>query len=162
MVCQILSSSIDFVTIWASPFFHCFYFKPLFPPFSFDNLTIFRVFATILLVGLKWNLKNKTGFTFITKEFLFIMFWVSSVNVSFPFPQKRWLIITMRALLVFIYMPGNLSRGNFTKVENILKGSLDSIPSSSHSVKIQIMGGKVYLRCKGKTLLGVVNKLLKT
>ena len=30
------------------------------------------------------------------------------------------------------------------------------------SVKIGIMGGKVCLRCKGKTLLGVVNKLLKT
>ena len=48
------------------------------------------------------------------------------------------------------------------KVEKILKGSLDSIPSPSPSVKIQIMGGKVCLRCKGKTLLGVVNKLLKT
>ena len=48
------------------------------------------------------------------------------------------------------------------KVENILKGSLDSIPSPSPSVKIQIVGGKVYLNCKGKTLLGVVNKLLKT
>ena len=24
------------------------------------------------------------------------------------------------------------------------------------------MGGKVYLRCKGKRLLGIVNKLLKT
>ena len=47
------------------------------------------------------------------------------------------------------------------KVEKILK---DSIPSPSLSVKIQIqiMGGKVCLRCKGKTLLGVVNKLLKT
>ena len=40
------------------------------------------------------------------------------------------------------------------KVEKILKGSLDLIPSPS--VKIQIMGGKVYLRCKGKTLLVVV------
>ena len=40
------------------------------------------------------------------------------------------------------------------KVENILKHSLDSIPSPSPSVKIQIIGGKV-----GKTLLGVVNKL---
>ena len=30
------------------------------------------------------------------------------------------------------------------------------------TVKIQIMGGKVCLRCKGKTLLGDVNKLLKT
>ena len=45
------------------------------------------------------------------------------------------------------------------KVEKILKGSLDSILSSLPSVKIQIMGGKVCLSCKGKTLLGVVNKL---
>ena len=42
------------------------------------------------------------------------------------------------------------------KVEKILKGSLDSISSSS--MKIQIMGGKVCLRCEGKTLLGIVNK----
>ena len=49
-----------------------------------------------------------------------------------------------------------LKRG---KVEKILKGSLDSIPSPSPSVKIQIMGGKVCLRCKGKTLLGNVKKL---
>ena len=46
------------------------------------------------------------------------------------------------------------------KVEMILKGSLDSILSPS--VKIQIMGRKVCLRCEGKTLLGIVNKLLKT
>ena len=32
------------------------------------------------------------------------------------------------------------------KVEKILKGSLDLIPSPSHSVKIQIIEGKVYLR----------------
>jgi hypothetical protein len=50
----------------------------------------------------------------------------------------------------------------FNKVEKILKGSLDSIPPPSPSVKIQIMGGKVCLLCKGKTLLGVVNKLLET
>ena len=36
------------------------------------------------------------------------------------------------------------------------------IPSPSPSVKIQIIGGKVCFRCKGKTLLGVVDKLLKT
>ena len=48
------------------------------------------------------------------------------------------------------------------KVEKILKGSMDSIPSPSPSVKIQIMSGKVCLRCKGKTLLVIVNKLLKT
>ena len=45
------------------------------------------------------------------------------------------------------------------KVEKILEDRLDLIPSPSHSVKIQIIGGKVYLRCKGKRLLGDVNKL---
>ena len=46
----------------------------------------------------------------------------------------------------------------------IFKGSLHSIPSPSSAKKIQIMDGKVCLRCKGKTLLqlGIVNKLLKT
>ena len=41
----------------------------------------------------------------------------------------------------------------YTKVENILTGSLDSIPSPSSSVNIPIIARKVYLRCKGKTLL---------
>ena len=50
--------------------------------------------------------------------------------------------------------------GPSLKVEKILKGSLDLIPSPLSSVKIQIMGGKVCFRCKGKTLLDVVNKLL--
>ena len=48
------------------------------------------------------------------------------------------------------------------KVEKILKGCLDWIPSSSPSVKSQIMDRKACLRCKGKSLLGVVNKLSKT
>jgi hypothetical protein len=48
------------------------------------------------------------------------------------------------------------------KLEKILTGSLNSILSPSPSVKIQIMGGKICLRCKGETLLGVVNKLFKT
>jgi hypothetical protein len=45
---------------------------------------------------------------------------------------------------------------------HLVEDSLDSIPSPSPSVKIQIIGGKVCLRCKSKTLLDVVNKLLKT
>ena len=48
------------------------------------------------------------------------------------------------------------------KVDKILKGRLDSIPSLLPSVKVHIIGGKVSLRCKGKTLLVVVKKLLKT
>ena len=45
-----------------------------------------------------------------------------------------------------------------SKVEKILKGSLDLIQSPSLSVKIQIIGGKACLRCNGKTLLGIINK----
>ena len=50
-------------------------------------------------------------------------------------------------------------KSRFVKVEKILKGSLDSNPSPSQLVKIQSMGGKVCLSYRGKTLLGVVNKL---
>ena len=49
---------------------------------------------------------------------------------------------------------------NLVNLEKILKGSLASIPSPSE--KIQIMAGKVCFMFKGKTLLGAVNKLLKT
>ena len=45
------------------------------------------------------------------------------------------------------------------KVEKTLKGSLILILSPLLSVKIQIIGGKVFLRCKGKKLLGDINKL---
>ena len=55
-----------------------------------------------------------------------------------------------------------MKKHSLFKLKHILKGNLDSIPSPSPSVKIQIMGGKVCLRCKGKTLLDVVNKHLKT
>ena len=58
-------------------------------------------------------------------------------------------------------MRGNEKNCMF-KVEKFFRGSLDSIPAPSPSVKIQIMSRKVCLRCKGKTLLGFVNKHLKT
>jgi hypothetical protein len=44
------------------------------------------------------------------------------------------------------------------KVKKISEDSLQLITSPQPSVKIQNMGGKVCLRCKGKTLLGIVNK----
>ena len=84
------------------------------------------------------------------------------------------MLIVLRALGLWLHNEAktflNLSHLNFhtlhdftkfhyiaVKVQKILKGSLDSIPSPS--VKIQIMDRKVCLSCKGKTLLGVVNKL---
>ena len=45
------------------------------------------------------------------------------------------------------------------KVEKIQEDSLDLIPSPSTSVKILIIGGKVYLKEESKILLGDVNKL---
>ena len=58
-------------------------------------------------------------------------------------------------------MTGKILIENNSKIEKIKEDSLDSISSPSPSVKIQIMGSKVSLSCKGKTLLGIVNKLLK-
>ena len=58
--------------------------------------------------------------------------------------------------------PAGIVSLSLFKVEKILQGSPDSIPSPSCLVQIQIMGGKLCLRSKGKTLLGFVNKLLKT
>ena len=42
----------------------------------------------------------------------------------------------------------------FYKVEKMLKGSLDLIPSPPLSVKIQIMGRKVCLRCQRQNTAG--------
>ena len=69
-------------------------------------------------------------------------------------PKKLDFNITIQGYRKSVSKPGS-------KVEKILKGCLDSIPSPSPSVKIEIMGGKVCLRCKGKTF-HLVNKLLKT
>ena len=72
---------------------------------------------------------------------------------------KPWINI----IFIDITLTNHVSSQGFKlKVEKILKGSLDSIPPPSPSVKFQIMGGKVCLRCKGKTLLSIVNKLSKT
>ena len=47
------------------------------------------------------------------------------------------------------------------KVENILKGSLDSIPSPS-VWNSNYWRESLLVRCKGKTFLTLINKLLKT
>ena len=99
--------------------------------------------------------------------FLWGGYWINYENISMYwllFPPLNPIIFHPLAdlsLLCMCYFSIYLHSG-WVKVEKILKDSLDSIPSPSHSVKIQIMGGKVCLRCKGKTLLGVVDKLLKT
>ena len=54
-----------------------------------------------------------------------------------------------------------VDNSNDGKVEKILKGSLESITSFSPSVKIQIMGRKVYLRCKEKHCWALSTNLWK-
>ena len=68
-------------------------------------------------------------------------------------------IYVIKIIFCFVNFRGYLI---WCKVENFSKGSLDSIPSPSPSVKIQIMSRKICLRCKGKILLGIVNKPMKT
>ena len=74
--------------------------------------------------------------------------------------RNSWILFVLHVpwvfYLAFVHKANWLQLNG--KTLKVLKTSL--IPSPS--VKIQIMGGKVCLRCKGKTLLGVVNKLLKT
>ena len=58
-------------------------------------------------------------------------------NTTITFPAAPLLTVILALVGKFLL-----------KVEKILKGSLDSIPSPTPSVKIQIMGGKVCLqRC---------------
>ena len=87
-------------------------------------------------------------------------------HILFTIPKStnlRFLFSQIFLCFVFLGGKGYLLRYNLTiKVEKVQGDSLDSIPSPLRSVKIQIIGGKVYFSCIGKTLLGVVNKLLKT
>ena len=71
------------------------------------------------------------------------------INNTFPAANLTW------------FVTGKRVRHSLIKVETILKGSLDLIPSPSPSVKIQIVGEKVCLRCKANMLPVFVDKLLK-
>ena len=66
-----------------------------------------------------------------------------------PAPNK-WSSCSQKNLKVQYQSIGaaNWCLSSSGKVENILKDSLDLIPAPSPSVNIQIMGGKVCLRCK--------------
>ena len=85
--------------------------------------------------------------------------WGLATIIDSSSREDKYKIAVARAILqsravVRSENPGGLASN---KVEKILKGSLDLIPSPSPAVKIQIIY-KVCLRCKGKTLLGIVNK----
>ena len=120
-------------------------------------------FENIYLTSFSYNLKKRVERNCHLIQFVSRLFIKSLVGDKLDFS-----LLTLTVPSHALTWGENLSWGEFysysliVKVENIWKGNPDLIPSSSFSVKIQIMGGKVCLRCKGKTLLGVVNKLLKT
>ena len=111
----------------------------------FGSILKSRILVTPILV-VTVNAALHFGINF-AKMFFLIMY-----IVSFSWWKVNQTYITTRYIIHSLLF----------KVENILKGSLDSIPSPTPSVEIQIMVGKVFLKCKVKTLLGVVNKLLIT
>ena len=68
-------------------------------------------------------------------------------RIAFALPPIE--TVKMRSLIIlglFSFNSFSQAAPQSGKVENILKGSLDLIPSPSPSVKIQIMGGKVCMR----------------
>ena len=109
------------------------------------NKTTIKKFKFLSRLIKEWNLGL---LVILGSTNLWVMTLMSPVN-------------TLTNLPSMILMPASANEIQ-GKVEKILKGSLDSILSPLLSVKIQIMSGKVCLRCKSKTLLGIVNKLLKT
>ena len=79
---------------------------------------------------------------------------VGGILIGIPPPWKD--VCRGIACILTIYVCTRVSPVQMHgKVEKILKGSLALIPSPSPSVKIQIMGVKVWLKWKSKTLLGV-------
>ena len=98
-------------------------------------------------IGLKGNdnYTVKLDNIIIVSQLWRMILWNSSFTL--------WTVV-----LFFVLIDKNILI-RLSKVEKILKGSPDLIPSCSLSVKIQIMGRKVCLRRKGKSLLGIVNKL---
>ena len=97
-------------------------------------------------------------------RFLCLHIFVSVATFLPVFPK---LVLQPYRFLIENYLPP-LPAGFYglmprtSKFLLILKGSLDAISSPTPSLKIQIMCGKVCLRGKGKSLLGIVNKLLRT
>ena len=90
--------------------------------------------------------------------------WIHSRTLCFTCPRSM-LQVLHRAMvwnnfwifILFCHSAALLWDIFSSKVEKILKGNLDLIPSPS-LLWVGIMGGKVCLRHEGKTLLGIVNK----
>ena len=149
-------SLIGFASVQLLPEFPSFndfspYLDPMISQAQFQSLvTMYRAHSQRIMDSV-----NK--FSFVEIPNLFKHFWRELPNHIFCFIGHKSIVTYIEVCDKILYttilkaiLPTPLQ---VSKVEKILKGSLDSIPSPSPLVKIQIMG---------KTLLGVVNNFIKT
>ena len=85
------------------------------------------------------------------------------VSFSLVFTRFLWQTHVCHGLKLKKYTKNteSLNYGFFHKVKKIQEECLDLISSPSPSAKIQIIGGKIWLRCKGITLLGLSTNFWK-
>ena len=77
----------------------------------------------------------------VTAEYIQIFAGNFAMSLTPSYPNMAILVMEFQ-VWEFKVSKNNVFRGNFSKVEKILKGNLDLISSPSRSVKIQIMAGK--------------------
>ena len=107
------------------------------PPFlACNNKTLGYFWHDVHCTG-----NSSIGLFRISEKFSDLSFW-TRLEVYFNFWDEP-------SLKVFVFCHVNYLNSN-VKVEKILKGSVNLIPSPSPSSKIQIMGRKICLMCKGK------------
>ena len=97
----------------------------------------------------------------IIAKYFSTLFTNTSLGLGLNFFMHTVIMVFQAFLIIVRFTTYITNVSLILKVEKILKGSLESITSPSPSMKIQSMGRKVCLRCKGKTLLGVANKHMK-
>ena len=136
----------------------CYHSEPLFPkPVSWFGLFLLFLTANRLYYCCCFEIPPGPTIIVASVQASFTGCAENGGRSFFNLPNMAWESII--ATDIYLTTMLHLFKVTKDKVEKILKGSLDSIPSPSPSVKIQIIGGKFCLGCKGKTLLGVVNKL---
>ena len=96
---------------------------------------------------------NDISLLLCTKTIFFSVFSFTQLSSAEISSYSHCCAVQPQLITIFLWdwKPCQSFCPHLPKVEKILKGSLDSIPAPSPSVKIQIMSRNVCLSCKGKT-----------
>ena len=151
----------------------CFhiYYVPVSTAMRFKTFSFFNVDTIPRDIALKSVINYFMFHSLLSSTFSWInnthyMLYISAIKIVLLFGFPTWksnpewtLVLLVCKVMCVINLELDRVVEEGGKVEQILKDTLLSIPSPSPSVKIKIMGVKVCLRCKGKTFLGVINKL---